>query len=72
MHDPPTNRASEATAARSGMERMCRVGGKGKKRKESKQVQEVMSFNCKKENGIDGKRVRVKGENVLPNTGTIA
>lgn len=47
-------------------------GGKSKKRKESKQVQEVMSFNCKKENGIDGKRVRVKGENVLPNTGTIA
>lgn len=47
-------------------------GEKSKKRKESKQVQEVMSFNCKKENGIDGKRVRVKGENVLPNTGTIA
>lgn len=45
---------------------MCKKG----KKKRKQAVQEVMTFIFKKENGIFEESV--KGESVLPNTGTIA
>lgn len=58
MHVPTTNRASEAIAARSKIKRKYRMI----KKKRKQAVQDIMAFNCKKENSINRERESEKKE----------